>query len=92
MSITVEKGIPIPQARSAGRAPKYPFEQMVPGSSFAVPLDPNVSERRNMQRLASCSAAWAKRREINWTFAVRVRHQDEAGKAIEPEVRIWRNT
>lgn len=85
MTITVEQNVPLPAARS-----KYPFDQLVAGSSFAVPLDTSVKESVATRRLYSAALMWAKANSREGLkFVVRVRREDESGKAIKPETRLW---
>lgn len=51
MSIPIEKGIPMPGARS-GRTATYPFDQMEPGDSFAFKKEVVMSVRRQASHKA----------------------------------------
>lgn len=84
MTIVIEKAVPLPAARAAGRGAKYPFKEMRAGDSFAVPFDPAVSERRNMQRLTMSATSWAKRSDSALKFVARLVEEEGVRK-----VRLW---
>jgi hypothetical protein len=54
MSVSIDKGVPIPGAhRAGGRQPKYPWREMEVGDSFFVPKPEGKDLRQLMARLAS---------------------------------------
>ncbi len=48
----IEKGVPIPAARPAGkggRDSKYPFRELETGDSFVVPINGDAAEARRLR-------------------------------------------
>lgn len=77
----VEKGVPIPATRLLSMA-VYPFDEMVPGDSFAVEVTTTQTATLLRSRLSTCAHSWAKRHAPGAKFATRV---EAGGKAV----RIW---
>lgn len=44
----IEKGIPVPALRGRVYAPRYPWDDMVPGDSFFVPAGPQLKSIQSM--------------------------------------------
>lgn len=56
----IEKRVPIPAvSKKSGRRPKYPFAQMKPGDSFAVPVrgPKAINTARRRLTVSACIAA-----------------------------------
>lgn len=74
--IKVESGIPIPNRKPNSR--QYPWHDMKPGDSFAVPLD-GKDARRVQTNVMSASARW--KHLHGWRFT---------SKTFADHVRVWR--
>jgi len=72
--IVIEKGVPLPALRRAGRKSKYPFAEMEPGDSFFV-KDVKASS------LHTSALCFAKRHQPAWKFVTR---------KVEGGTHIWR--
>jgi hypothetical protein len=81
MTFKIEKGVPLPSRRTKD-ALLYPFDQMVPGDSFAVTLPEGREIKWLRQRLSSSFASWAKRNARGAQAATRV---EPDGRSV----RIW---
>lgn len=78
--IKIEKGVPMPP-KVGGMNGLYPFSDMSPGDSFALPLtDKTIEHLRS--KLSACANGWAKRHAPGAKFATRI----EDGRK---SVRIW---
>lgn len=76
----LQDNIPIPPRVVAGRRSKYPFKQMIIGSSFLVPKkDADGDLKRLMTRMASAAATAEK--NFNYKFTLR---------KLPDGVRVWR--
>lgn len=84
MAIAIDKDIPLPvQARKASGS-KYPFDDMMPGDSFAVPVPEGVTPERASSRLRNAAGSWRMRTQS--TYGFRVVTVEEGGVQ---KVRIW---
>jgi hypothetical protein len=81
MTIKIEKGVPLPQRRLPALQ-RYPFDQMAPGDSFAVEVEPGSTIERLRSNISACGHAWAKRNAPGAAMATRI----EPGRT---SVRIW---
>lgn len=79
--IDIESDIPIPQ-RQNGRTAKYPFSQMKPGDSFAVPVG-SEKPKTVINRLNTAAHGWRRRNQPEARFTVA--YEEQTGK-----VRIWK--
>ena len=90
MTICIDSDIPLPKASSnAGRPSKYPFGDLATNDSFAVPCRPSEVDTV-LTRMRNAACGWARRNGLRRKFVCRYRDQDEHGRAIDPEVRVWR--
>ena len=74
----IERGVQMPLER---RESKYPFERMVVGDSFAVPVLPGADAGAHAAALRTSAYAWGKKRDRE--FKVRL---DDARTLA----RVWR--
>jgi hypothetical protein len=81
----IEKGIPLPDARSGTRSPDavpYPFDKMKVGDSFFIPTKGPVQMRRQtMRRVLAASYKFRRKTKSAASFASR---------SFSDGVRIWR--
>jgi hypothetical protein len=78
---TIDKGVPLPP-KASPRKSNYPFHDMVPGDSFAIPLPEGRLLRTLRSRTMSYAADWAKRHAPGSKFETR---SENDGNAL----RIW---
>ena len=69
--IAIEKGIALPKKRS-GRPSIYPFEDMVPGTSFVVPLPEGRDAAKAAATVGNAARTWAARAKSPLKFTPRV--------------------
>lgn len=80
MTFKVEKGVPIPPRFELKRL--YPFDQMSPGDSFAVPVPQGKTAKMIRQHINGNSNSWSRRHAPGARFATRI---EDDGKTV----RIW---
>ncbi len=82
-TIKIEKGIPCPEHLRGGfKGSRFPWEQMVPGDSFAVDVPKGKDAEKARQGLHSTACAWARRHRPGARFRVRLEENDT-------RLRIW---
>lgn len=88
MTITIEKGVPLPPPR--GGANGYPFPDMVVGDSFVVPLEGRTPAALR-SKVSAYADAHAKRqpRPDEWKFVTAFERAKE-DKSVIVGIRCWR--
>lgn len=82
MTITIDKGIPLPPSRGALGRTIYPFADMEIGDSIRLPVRSGKTPEQDRSRLSSCAASFCKRHP-RYKFTTRI---VDDGKAV----RVWR--
>jgi hypothetical protein len=79
MNIKIEKGVPVPPKKGPHEC-MYPFADMKPGDSFAIP---HGGKKYLMQSIAQSARKWAKNNAPGAKFTCRTEGEN---------VRIWMHT
>lgn len=84
--VKVETGLPIPEPRSRGMKPTYPFAKLKVGESFSVPISGErygTGNEKALQRIMCAAANWKRRNDTKAEFTTRIDRADGV-------VRCWR--
>jgi len=84
MSITIEKGVPIPARAGVGGLTKWPLRGMEVGDSFAAPVPEGATVAKFQANLATCIASYTRSQHGRGKQFVTRRAEDHS------HVRVWR--
>ena len=84
MSITIEKGVPIPAHAGVGGLTKWPLREMEVGDSFAAPVPEGATVAKFQANLATCIASYTRSQHGRGKQFVTRRAEDHS------HVRVWR--